>query len=236
MQTLRKVCVVKISQLPHAKGEVVGRGFEGGRKKLIKCDIYQIGTQHGGQTCKLQGGTVVGGRGMVPKRAACCMRGKLAMKFRFILLKRALKERQSFLYKMFAAACNSLCCKFNLFFIFFSGAFFGTELRLDNSQKDSAGKGCASFAGLCMRRSRLGDLLVVACGAANTLRILNKLLHGSRRVYIPSAFPRRDCLAILKSTANGSPEIEENKSIKQRKIDEVLSVKSCREKLLLQHC
>lgn len=65
------------------------KGAEGGRKKQIKCDIYQIGTQHGGQTCKLQGATVGGGRGMVPKRAACCMRGKLAMKFRFILLKRA---------------------------------------------------------------------------------------------------------------------------------------------------
>lgn len=36
--------------------------------------------------------------------------------------------------------------------------------------------------------------------------------------------------AILKSTANGSPEIEENKRIEQREIDEVLSVKSCRKK------
>lgn len=38
--------------------------------------------------------------------------------------------------------------------------------------------------------------------------------------------------AILKSTANGSPKIEENKRIEQRKIDEVLSVKSGSEKAL----
>lgn len=35
--------------------------------------------------------------------------------------------------------------------------------------------------------------------------------------------------AILKSTANGSPEIEENKRIEQREIGEVLSVKSGRQ-------
>lgn len=77
---------------------------------------------------------------------------------------RPLKERQSFLYKMFGATCNSLCCKFNLIFYIFSVAFFWHEVASRQlAEEDSAGKGCASFAGLCMRRSRLGDLCS-SCG------------------------------------------------------------------------
>lgn len=58
-----------------------------------------------------------GGRGMVPKRAACCMRGKLAMKFRFILPKRALKNAKVFFMQL-ATACVASSIYFPYFFFF----------------------------------------------------------------------------------------------------------------------
>lgn len=54
------------------------------------------------------------GRGMVPKRAACCMRGKLAMKFRFILPKRALKNA-----KVAACVASSIYFPYFFFFLYF---------------------------------------------------------------------------------------------------------------------
>lgn len=126
---------------------------EGGRKKLIKCDIYQIGTQHGGQTCKLQGGTIGGGgRGMVPKRAACCMRGKLAIKFRFILPKRALKMVKLQL----ATACVASSIYFSYFSFFFCIFWLGFASR-QVALRAQAAPLLRHFACVALG---LGDLLV----------------------------------------------------------------------------
>lgn len=121
-----------------------------------------------------------GGRGMVPKRAACCMRGKLAMKFRFILPKRALK-----MLKFSICSLQQLVLPVQFIFLY----FFGLDSRLD---KSLCGHRLRNFCGTLHASLSAWGICSSACGAANTLRILNKLLHGnSRRLPLP----RRDCLA-----------------------------------------
>lgn len=130
-----------------------------------------------------------GGRGMVPKRAACCMRGKLAMKFRFILPKCALKNAEVFYMKCLLQLATACVASSIYFFLY----FFGLDSRLD---KSLCGHRLRNFCGTLHAPLLAWGICSSACGAANTLRILNKLLHGSSR-RLP--IPRRDCL--------GNPQI-----------------------------
>lgn len=97
-----------------------------GRKKLIKCDIYQIGTQHGGQTCKLQ---QEGGRGIQSLKTCCLLHvwqisAASSIKLIFFCSElTTLKQRTVF------NICNSL----EFFFPYFLGVFSGLDLRLDKS-------------------------------------------------------------------------------------------------------
>lgn len=96
-----------------------------------------------------------GGRGMVPKRAACCMRGKLAMKFRFILPKRALKNAKVF-YMQLATACVASSIYFSYFFFFFCIFWLGFASR-QVALRAQAAQLLQHFACVALG---LGDLLV----------------------------------------------------------------------------
>lgn len=89
------------------------------------------------------------GRGMVPKRAACCMRGKLAMKFRFILPKCALKNGKVFFMQL-ATACVASSI---YFFVFFWLGFASRQVAL----RAQAAQLLRHFACVALG---LGDLLV----------------------------------------------------------------------------
>lgn len=94
-----------------------------------------------------------GGRGMVPKRAACCMRGKLAMKFRFILPKRALKNAKVFYKKCWLQLATACVASSIYFFVFFWLGFASRQVAL----RAQAAQLLRHFACVALG---LGDLLV----------------------------------------------------------------------------